>query len=129
MWKKREYQKKSNNFKFLGNEIDLDKNMEGPDHLASLSPDELATFVEDIRTAEESMGSGWKQPAEVEVENAKVVRKRIVARKPIANGEAFSEENLTTKRASSGLSSSLWDLVIGRVSSRDYSTDDPIEIS
>lgn len=106
----------------------LDKNMEGPDHKASLEPDELKNMVNGIRNIELAMGSGIKTPSPSEIKNRDAARKSIVAVKIIKSGELFSSENLAVKRPGNGLSPMLWDEVIGSVSKRDYGLDEPIEL-
>lgn len=106
----------------------LNKGMEGPDHIASLEPDELKKMVEMIRSVELSLGSGEKCPTRNEKEISQVVLKRIVARKQIAQGEAFCEQNITTKRSNSGMFANCWDLVIGRTAKQVYYPDEGIEL-
>lgn len=90
----------------------LDKNMEGPDHKASLEPDELAAMVKAIRQVEVALGNGVKTPTVSEVKNKAVARKSLVAANPILEGEHFSYDNLTIKRPGNGLSPyRFWDLV------------------
>ena len=102
----------------------LDKKMEGPDHKASLEPNELKSMVDSIRNIEEAMGDGIKRPTKSEKPNIDIVRKSIVANKEIKKGEIFSENNLTTKRPGKGLNSMEWDSIIGKVAKRDYQIDD-----
>lgn len=104
----------------------LDKTMDGPDHKASLEPDELKRMVDAIRNIEKALGNGIKQPNASEKINSDVVLKRIVAKSPISIGEIFSEENLTVKRSDIGISAKEWDLVIGRESHKSYSIDESI---
>lgn len=106
----------------------LDRNMEGPDHKASLEPDELEAMIKAIRNIEKALGDGIKVPSESEKANIAVVRKSIVARRRIEKGELFSEENITTKRPGTGLSPMLWDSVIGRAATRKYEEDELIEL-
>lgn len=94
----------------------LDKFMEGPDHQASLEPDELKRLVIAIRNIEKSLGNGNKKPAPSELINIPVVRKSIVATREIKNGELLNEENLTVKRPGTGISPMRWDEVIDRKS-------------
>ncbi|OFZ16604.1 MAG: N-acetylneuraminate synthase [Bdellovibrionales bacterium GWA2_49_15] len=102
----------------------LDKNLAGPDHLASLDPAELRYMVQEIRNIELALGDGLKLPAEVELKNMQVVRKSIVAAKKIKKGEIFSEENLTVKRPGTGISPLHWDEFIGRPATKDYEEDE-----
>lgn len=106
----------------------LDQNMEGPDHMSSLNPEQLKQMVINIRNIEKALGDGIKRPNKSELENAKVVLKRIVAKEKIKKGEKLSENNMTVKRASGGMSAAYWDLVDDRVAMRDFQQDEPIEI-
>lgn len=106
----------------------LDRNMEGPDHKASLEPDELKTLVSVIRNVEIAIGSGVKQPAESEKKNMAIARKSIIAKRNIAKGEIFTEENLTVKRPGNGISPMKWFEVIGQEASRDFEEDELIEL-
>lgn len=107
----------------------LDRDMEGPDHKASLNPEELTLMVQSIRNIEKALGNGIKQPNKSECEISGVVLKRIVAKQIIYKGDILTEDNLTVKRSSLGLSACLWDLVIGCRAIKDYSMDDPIVIN
>lgn len=104
----------------------LDKNMEGPDHKASLSPKELKQMVKSIRNIEKSIGDGIKKPSPSEIKNMEIARKSIVAKCGIEKGEIFSEKNLTTKRPGSGISPMKWDEIIGQIAKKDYKEDDLI---
>lgn len=106
----------------------LDKNMEGPDHKASLDPTELKQMVSAIRNIEKAIGNGLKEPSSSEMANKGVARKSIVASRCIKQGEVFSEKNLTTKRPGTGISPMKWYEVIGKVASRDFSEDEIIEL-
>lgn len=106
----------------------LDRNMEGPDHKASLEPDELKALVDGVRDIERALGTGEKKPSEIELKNRLVARKSIVARMDIKAGDMFTEENLTTKRPGSGLSPMLWNSVIGQKAKRDFTEDELIEL-
>ena len=106
----------------------LDCNMEGPDHKASLEPAELKLMVQQIRNIEVALGDGIKRPNKSEAENAKVVQKSILARRPIKKGEVLTEENLVTKRAGTGISSVHWDVVVGTKALQDYDIDEPIKL-
>lgn len=105
----------------------LDKNMEGPDHRASLSPDELKAMVDAIRHIEQAMGSGRKEPSASEKENISAVRKSIVAKRYITQGEVFTEENLTTKRPGNGISPMEWENILGQRAQKDYEEDELIQ--
>jgi N-acetylneuraminate synthase len=107
----------------------LDNTMEGPDHAASLEPQQLKEMVKAIRNIEQAIsGDGLKKPSVSEMKNIEIARKSIVASTSISKGEIFTEENLTIKRPGTGISPMKWDKMIGRASSKDYSTDDLIEI-
>ncbi|NLR61851.1 N-acetylneuraminate synthase [Chitinophaga polysaccharea] len=106
----------------------LDKKMEGPDHQASLDPAELTAMVSAIRNIEKAMGDGIKKPSPSESKNINIVRKSIVAGRPIRKGEVFSMENLGIKRPGTGLSPMMWDIVVGQTASRDYDKDEIIAI-
>ena len=104
----------------------LDKNMTGPDHKASLKPDEFKAMVLAIRNIEKALGSGIKKPSLSEQKNKPIVRKSIVSAKVIRKGEIFTEENLTVKRPGTGISPMRWDEVIGECVRKDYKKDDLI---
>ncbi len=101
----------------------LDRNLEGPDHKASLEPHELAAMVQGIRHIEHALGDGVKMPTASEKPNKIVARKSIVAAKPIKAGEVFTEDNLTVKRPGDGISPMLWDEVVGAYAEKEYSID------
>ncbi len=102
----------------------LDKTMEGPDHKASLEPQELNAMVTAIRNIEYALGNGIKVPSKSERPNMVVARKSIVARQPIQKGELFSEANLAIKRPGNGISPMRWDEIVGTHATRDYETDE-----
>ena len=104
----------------------LDRTLQGPDHAASLEPDELKRMVTAIRNIEKAMGDGVKKPSPSEIKNMHIARKSIVAKKPIKKGELFSEENLTIKRPGTGISPMEWENIISKVSNRAYEMDDLI---
>ena len=104
----------------------LDRNMEGPDHKASLEPDELKLMVQQIRHIETALGDGVKKPNKSEAENAKVVQKSILAKRPIKMGETLTEDMLVAKRAGVGISAKYWDMVIGAYAIKDFEIDEPI---
>ena len=107
--------------------VTLDRSLEGPDHRASLEPDEFKSMVQGIRNIEIAMGDGVKRPTDSEIANKSIARKSIVASTKIEKGTVFAETNLTTKRPASGLSPSSWDNVIGTIAKKDYEKDDLIE--
>ena len=105
----------------------LDRNMEGPDHKASLEPAELAAMVRAIRNVEKALGTAEKKPSPSERKNIAVARKSIVAKTAIAAGETLTEDNLTVKRPGSGVSPMRWFEVLGSRANRDYQEDELIE--
>lgn len=106
----------------------LDKNMEGPDHKASLEPDELKAMVKAIRNIEIALGDGDKKPSKSEAKNIAIVRKSIVANCDIQAGEVFTEKNLTVKRPGTGINPMYWEQVIGKKASRNFERDELIEV-
>jgi N,N'-diacetyllegionaminate synthase len=104
----------------------LDKTMEGPDHKASLDPTELNAMITAIRNVTAALGDGKKAPLPIELENRKVARKSIVAKRAIARGERFTEENLTVKRPGTGMSPMKWDALIGTVAPKSFSVDEMV---
>ena len=102
--------------------------MEGPDHKASLEPDELLQMVRAIRNIECAIGTGKKVPSESEKKNMIIARKSIVAFKAIKKGEFFSEENITTKRPGNGISPMRWNEVWGMRAQQDFEEDELIKI-
>jgi N,N'-diacetyllegionaminate synthase len=108
--------------------ITLDRNMAGPDHLASIEPHELKQMVSSIRSIEAALGDGIKKPSISELKNRPVARKSIVALRNIAKGEIFDEKNLTVKRPGAGISPMQWDRVVGRIASRAFSADEQIKL-
>ncbi|MFZ2959129.1 MAG: N-acetylneuraminate synthase [Candidatus Ozemobacteraceae bacterium] len=107
----------------------LDRNLPGPDHLASLEPKELRAMVEGIRAVESALGSGVKLPTPVELENRLVARRSLVTLRPVARGEMFTAENLCCKRPGSGVSALFYWEYLGRISHRDYGVDELVEAS
>lgn len=114
--------------KVIEKHFTLDKNLPGPDHRASLDPEELAAMVKAVRHIEEALGSGEKKVADCERPNIEVARKSIVAARPIAAGEVFTEENITVKRPGNGISPMEWDEVIGKTAKKDFPYDSLIEL-
>lgn len=104
----------------------LDRNMDGPDHKASLEPYELIQMVSSIRNIEKAIGSGHKTITESERKNIAIARKSIVAACYIKQGELLTEENLTVKRPGTGISPMRWNDVVGTVASKDYAEEDMI---
>lgn len=106
----------------------LDRSMEGPDHKASLEPNELKLMVQSIRQVELALGDGVKRPTKGEMNNMAVARKSIVASRDIKAGEVFSLDTIAVKRPGSGISPMKWDDVLGRVAKRDFLADELIEL-
>lgn len=107
----------------------LDRNMEGPDHKASLEPDELKAMVSAVRNIEKAVGGdGTKHVSESERKNIAIARKSIIAARDIKAGEVFTEQNLTVKRPGSGISPMRWEEVLGKTAVRDFIEDELIEL-
>jgi len=104
----------------------LDKNMEGPDHKASLEPDELKAMVNAIRNIEVALGSGIKKPSPSEKPNMVIARKSIVAATPVKKGEIFTKKNLAIKRPGNGINPMRWDEIVGSQAQKDYLEDELI---
>jgi N,N'-diacetyllegionaminate synthase len=100
--------------------------MDGPDHKASLEPNEIKAMVQAIRHIERALGDGIKQPSLSEKKNISVARKSIVAAKSIKAGEMFTADNLAVKRPGYGMSPMRWDEVIGQVAKNNYQSDELI---
>lgn len=105
----------------------LDRTLPGPDHRASLEPQELAEMVRSIRIVETALGNGDKRVAAAEAPNIVVARKSIVAARNISAGEILSEENITVKRPGNGISPMRWDEILGTAARRDYVADELID--
>jgi len=106
----------------------LDKNLPGPDHAASLEPQELLAMCKAIRNIELALsGNGVKEPSESEMKNIVIARKSIVAKVNIEKGTVFTEENITTKRPGNGISAMKWDEVLGKTAMRNFNEDDLID--
>lgn len=106
----------------------LDRNMPGPDHKASLEPDELKAMVSAIRNIEKALGSPLKKVSDSERKNIAIARKSIVAATNIKKGEIFTEENITVKRPGTGISPMRWEEILGTTAVRDFQEDELIEI-
>lgn len=115
--------------KVIEKHFTLDRHLPGPDHLASLEPEELVAMVQSIRNIEQAIsGDGIKRPSASEHKNKGIARKSIVARRDIANGEIFSADNLTTKRPGTGVSPMRWDDVVGTRAPRAFAADELIAL-
>lgn len=107
----------------------LDRTLPGPDHAASLEPDELKAMVKAIRNIEQAIsGSGVKEPSPSESKNKPIARKSIVALQPIKKGVVFTQENIGIKRPGTGISPMQWDEVLGQEAKQDFEGDDLIEL-
>ena len=102
--------------------------MEGPDHKASLEPDELEAMIRAIRNIEKALGDGIKIPSESEKANIAVARKSIIAADNIKVGDILTKENLTTKRPGTGISPMRWNEILGTRAIRNFEEDELIEI-
>ena len=112
----------------LEKHLTLDRSMPGPDHAASLDPAEFGAMVSAVRQVETALGSARKQPSAPELVTRSVVRKAIVAARPIRRGQVIAAEDLTTKRSGRGVSPEIWDQVVGSVALRDYAVDEPVDL-
>lgn len=106
----------------------LDKALPGPDHKASLSPEELTAMVAAVRKTELALGDGCKHVTESEAKNKPIARKSILAKRDIKKGETFTPENLTVKRPGDGISPMRWYDVLGKTAKRDFAEDEKIEL-
>ncbi len=106
----------------------LDRTLPGPDHVASLEPEELKAMVDSIRNIEQALGTGMKKVTSSEQKNIAIARKSIIAARDIKKGELFSETNLTVKRPGNGITPMRWDDVIGKMAKRDFVEDELIEL-
>ena len=106
----------------------LDRNMEGPDHKASLEPDELKQMVDSIRNVEKAIGDGVKKVSASELKNQDIARKSIIAKTDIKKGDIFTEKNITTKRPGNGINPMRWFDLLGKVAKHDYQEDYLIEL-
>lgn len=104
----------------------LDCKMEGPDHKASLEPDELKVMVKAIRNIELALGNSIKKPSKSEIPNMQIARKSIVAKLDIKKGDKLSEENITIKRPGNGINPMRWDEIVGTIATKDYVKDELI---
>lgn len=114
--------------KVIEKHFTLDRNMEGPDHKASLEPYDLKNMVNAIRNVELAIGEGEKKVTESEKKNINIARKSIVAKRSINKGEVFTEENITTKRPGNGISPMKWFDIIGEKANRDFKEDELIDV-
>jgi len=113
--------------KVIEKHITLDRSLSGPDHKASMEPDEFKAMVLCIRNVERSMGNGIKKPSESEIKNIPIARRSIVASKSIIKGEVYNNENICSKRPGDGISPIYWDKIIGKKSNKNYKKDELIK--
>ena len=106
----------------------LDRTMIGPDHVASIEPEEFKQMVKAIRNVEIALGNGKKEPSASEKRNIEIARKSIVAKCEISEGDEFTEDNLTIKRPGIGISPMKWFEVIGKRAVRNFQEDELIEL-
>ena len=106
----------------------LDRTLPGPDHKASLEPEELKAMVKAIRNIEKAMGDGIKRPSPSEEKNKAIVRKSLVAATAIRTGERLSSANVAVKRPGTGISPMCWDDILGRTATRNFALDELIEL-
>ncbi len=106
----------------------LDRSMEGPDHKASLEPDELKSMIKAIRNIEAALGDDIKKPSPSELKNRPIVRKGIVAASNIKKGEVFTEKNIAVKRPASGINPMQWNKIMGKVAKRGFEKDEAISL-
>jgi len=114
--------------KVIEKHFTLDRNMEGPDHKASLEPARLGAMVRAIRDVEKALGGGIKNPSISELKNKAITRKSVVALRDIKKGELFTDENIIPKRPGTGISPMDWDSIINRRAKRDFQCDEMIEL-
>lgn len=114
--------------KVIEKHFTLDCTLPGPDHKASLEPDELRNMVSAIRNTEEALGSSVKRVTDSEQKNISIARKSIVASVDMKAGDTFTENNITVKRPGNGISPMLWDCILGKQAIRDFGADELIEL-
>lgn len=112
---------------FIEKHFTLDCNMEGPDHKASIMPDDLKLLCKSVRRAEVIIGDGKKKVTDSERKNKNIARKSIVAKRHIKKGEKFTEYNITCKRPGNGISPMKWDVILGKTSTMDFQEDELIQ--
>lgn len=105
----------------------LDKALEGPDHIASLNPEELNAMIKGIREVELALGDGIKKPTAIELQNRIAARKSLIAKKTIQKGDVFTTDNLTAKRPGSGISPSNYWTYLGKSATKSYDKDELID--
>ena len=106
----------------------LDRDMAGPDHRASIDPEQFSQMVSAVRNIEQALGDGLKRPSQSEAGTIPLARKSIVAACQIKKGEKFTSQNLTTKRPGKGLNPMCWEELMSSFADRDYQPDELIEV-
>lgn len=114
--------------KVIEKHFTIDRNLKGPDHKASLEPQELNQMIKSIRNIEKAIGDGVKRPSASEINNKLIVRKSLVASKFIKAGELFSVDNVTSKRPGTGISPMKFTNIIGKIAKKNFEKDDLIEL-
>jgi len=107
--------------------LTLDRNLPGPDHRASIDPDELAAMIANIREVEASLGDGRKIPAPEEIANRSVARRSLVATSAIRGGDLFTEQNLGVKRPGDGIPPIEYWSYLGKKADRDYAANEALQ--
>ena len=107
--------------------LTLDRNLPGPDHRASIEPDEMAAMVASIRDVEAALGDGRKVPAPEELPNRTVARRSLVAIRPVRRGERFTEDNLGVKRPGNGIPPIEYWSYLGKTAERDYTANEALQ--
>jgi N-acetylneuraminate synthase len=106
--------------------LTLDRNADGPDHAASIEPEEFRRMVSAIRTVESALGDGVKVPRNSEIKNIPVARKSVVAARPLKAGQIVGTADITTTRPGSGRAPIEYWSLIGTSATRSYDTDDQV---
>lgn len=113
--------------KVIEKHFTLDKNMKGPDHKASLEPDELKAMVKAIRNVERAMGNGIKRPAESEEETRIIVRRSLVTKRDIKKGDVIRSGDIIIKRPGSGILPEFKDIINGMKAGKNIKADSVIK--
>lgn len=113
--------------KVIEKHFTMDRNLPGPDHKASLVPEELKLLVKSIRNVERAFGNGLKEIMPSELTNMETIRKSIVAKHDIQKGQVLTNDNLTTKRPGKGITPMEWDNIVGTKAKKNFKRDELIE--
>jgi N-acetylneuraminate synthase len=114
--------------KYIEKHFTLDRNLRGPDHKASLEPEEFKRMVTAIRNTEKALGDGIKRPMPSELKNKKIIIRKIVATRDIKKGEILDENSITFKRAKEGLTANYYKLVEGKKAKKNIKLNRPIDL-